>query len=391
MDRIRGRAGCHLRPPVRGPVPPPARAAAPGAALAWGRLVSDTAGTAIAVVAALGAAGSFGVAAALQHRQARLAPRAAGPSPRLLARLTGRPLWLAGLALAAAAYGLQALALAFGPLALVAPIVATDLLFALPVAARWSRPLGPRDWFGCALAAGGVAAFLAAAPPSSGRSDAPPQHWLLAFGSVALLGALAAAAGRCGTARPDGATGRAALTALAAGAVFGLTAAVTLSLTRLLRTAGPGATLAHWQPWALLALGTMGLLLAASAFQAGPLAASLPVMDTVEPVSGVLLGTLLFGEQLARSPAGILVQLAGAAAALAGIALLARYPGTTELRNAAKQAGPAAGPAVRAAGSRPGPAAAPGRAADRSRPAAGHPPTTGHQPATGHRSTWAAR
>jgi len=93
--------------------------------------MSDPASTAIAVLAALGAAGSFGVAAALQHRQAQLAPKSADLSFRLLARLAGRPLWLAGIALAALAYGLQALALAFGPLSLVAPIVATDLLFAL--------------------------------------------------------------------------------------------------------------------------------------------------------------------------------------------------------------------------------------------------------------------
>ncbi len=334
--------------------------------------MSDTAGTAIAVLAALGAAGSFGVAAALQHRQAQLAPKAGGPSFRLLARLAGRPLWLAGILLAATAYGLQALALAFGPLALVAPIVATDLLFALPVAARWSRRLGPREWTGCALAAGGVAAFLAAAPPSSGRSDATSRAWLLAFAMAGLICVLAIAAARLAGGTPAGGTpaggrlragtARAALTATAAGAVFGLTAAVTLSLTRLLRATGPGATLAHWEPWALLALGTAGLLLSASAFQAGPLAASLPVMDTVEPACGVLLGILLFGERLAASPAGLAVQLAGAAAAIAGITLLGRYPGTPGLRNAAKQAGAAAGPPVRAAAGRREPAAMEGRA-----------------------------
>src|SRR5689334_17669002 len=115
--------------------------------------MTNTAATAIAVLAALAAAASFGVAAALQHRQARLTPDAGGV--RLLARLAAQPLWLAGIALAALAYGMQALALAFGPLALVAPIVATDLLFALPVAARWSRPLRARDWLGCVLAGGG--------------------------------------------------------------------------------------------------------------------------------------------------------------------------------------------------------------------------------------------
>jgi drug/metabolite transporter (DMT)-like permease len=304
--------------------------------------MSETAATALAVLAALAAAASFGVAAALQHRQARLTPDAGGL--RLLARLAGRPLWLAGIALAGLAYGLQALALAFGPLALVAPIVATDLLFALPVAARWSRPLRARDWLGCVLAAGGVAAFLAAAPPSPGRSSAPARDWLLAFAVVGLVCGLTLAAGRV-AAGPV----RAALTATAAGAVFGLTAAVTISLTRLLRVVGPGATLAHWQPWVLLALGAAGLLLSASAFQAGTLAASLPVMDTVEPVSGVLLGTLLFGERLAVSPAGITLQLAGALAAIAGIALLGRYTGTPGLRTAAKEAGVVTAPAGRSA------------------------------------------
>src|SRR6516165_11676489 len=294
--------------------------------------MSDPSAIMIAALAALAAAGSFGVAAALQHQQAQLAPRAGTVPLRLLAHLGRRPLWLAGIVLAAAAYGLQALALAFGPLSLVAPIVATDLLFALPVAARYSRPLRAWDWLGCVLAAGGVAAFLAAAPPSSGRSDAPPRHWLLVFACVALACVLALSASRLA-----GGPARAALTATAAGAVFGLTAAVTLSLSRLVRAIGPGGALAHWQPWALLALGLAGLLLSANAFQAGALAASLPVMDTVEPVCGVLLGTLLFGERLATSPAGIAVQLAGAVSAIAGITVLGRYAGTPAIRDSAIQ------------------------------------------------------
>ncbi len=305
--------------------------------------MSDPAGITIAVFAALAAAGSFGVAAALQHRQAQLAPRAGAQPFRLLAHLARRPLWLAGIALAAAAYGLQALALAFGPLALVAPIVATDLLFALPVAARWSRrPLSSRGWLGCVLAAGGVATFLATSPPSSGRSDAPSLDWMLAFGAVALVCVLAVTMGRL-AAGPA----RAALTATAAGVVFGLTAAVTLSFTRLLRAEGPGASLAHWQPWALLALGTGGLLLSVSAFQAGALAASLPIMDTVEPASGVLIGTLVFGERLAASPAGVAVQLTGAAAAFAGIALLSQsVPGAQAARpHRRDQRGDRGGPA----------------------------------------------
>jgi hypothetical protein len=84
--------------------------------------------------------------------------------------------------------------------------------------------------------------------------------------------------------------------------------------------------LGHWQLWALLALSMIGLLLSASAFQAGALSASLPVIDSAEPISAVLIGTLVFGEQLAASPAALAVQLAAAAAAVAGIIVLGRSP-----------------------------------------------------------------
>jgi drug/metabolite transporter (DMT)-like permease len=284
--------------------------------------MSGAANVTIAVPAALGAAASFGLGAAVQHRQARLTP-AAVPTRgervgalRLLARLARQPLWLAGIALTIAGYGLQATALAFGPLTLVAPIVAADLMFALPVAARWARrPLTSRDWLGCVLTAGGIGVFLVTAPESSGRSDAPAQDWLLAFGAVALICVAVTALGRR-------LRSRAVTTAVAAGLIYGLTAAVTLSLTRLARAEGPWRALAHWQPWALAGLGLAGLALTMGAFQAGALGASLPVIDTVEPVSGVLIGTFVFGEHLAATPAGLGAQAVAAAAAVTGITLL---------------------------------------------------------------------
>jgi drug/metabolite transporter (DMT)-like permease len=278
-------------------------------------------GTVIAVLSALAAAGSFGVAAALQHSQAR--ETAAGKTLRfrLLTDLASRPAWRAGIVLAAAAYGLQALALAFGPLALVAPIVATDLLFAMPLAAWWSRrPMRRRDWAGCALVASGIGIFLATSPPSSGRSDASAWEWVLAFGAVTLVCAVAVTLGNIRRAAL-----RAGLLAAAAGVTFGLTAAVTLSASRLFRDAGPASILGHWQPWALITLGLAGLLLSQSAYQAGQLPASLPVIDTVEPISGVVIGTAVFDERLATYPAVLAIQLSGAVIAVAGIAMLAPH------------------------------------------------------------------
>jgi drug/metabolite transporter (DMT)-like permease len=282
--------------------------------------MNSSAGTVIAVLAGLAAGGSFGTGVALQYRQAQLAPAGDRAPVQLLAYLARQRLWLAGNALAAAGYGFQALALAFGPLALVAPVAATDLLFALPLAARWSRQsMRARDYAGCLLTGGGVAAFLAASPPSAGHSDGIVRHWVLAFAVVGLVSAIAVfAAGR------TRASARASLLALAAATLYGLVAALTLNVIRFMASHTLGQTAGHWQCWVLAAVGVVGILLSVSMHKAGPLSASLPVIDTVEPISAVLIGTLLFGERLAGSPAGLALQLAGAVTAIYGVVMLGR-------------------------------------------------------------------
>lgn len=335
-------------------------------------------GLAIAGFAALAAACAFGVAAALQHQQAGKVAQSRTPSLRVLADVARRPLWLAGMGLATAAYCLQALALAYGPITLVAPIVAADLLFALPLAARWSRrPLRPRDWAGCLLVAAGVAAFLAVAPPSGERPEVPAADWIVAFAAVLVITVLAVVAGRS-----VGGRARAGLLAGAAGVIFGLTAAVTASFTRSLRADGVSSLLAHWQPWVLITLGITGLLLSTGAFQASALATSLPIIDTVEPVSGVLIGAMLFDERLASSAAGLAVQAAAAAVAAGGIMMLgpslaavqsgSRLPAGAGSGRAGAVRVPAARQPSAAAGARPVPAGLNGRAPIID--GAGHPP-----------------
>jgi drug/metabolite transporter (DMT)-like permease len=279
----------------------------------------------IAVLAALGAACSFGVGVVLQHNQAQLAPPAGRAPWRLLAYLARQRVWLAGMALAVAAYGLQGLALAFGSLSLVAPLIATDLVFALPVAAAWAgRRMRAPEWAGCLLVAAGVAVFLSASPPSSDQGEASARQWVFAFGAILLISAATVATGLLGRR-----SSRPVWLAVAAGAVFALTAAVTLSLSRLLREEGLGTITSHWQPWALMPLGIAGLLLSAVAYQRSALAATLPIIDTVEPVAAVLLGAALFSEPLASSPAGLVVQVSAATAAVVGIIVLGRAAGRT--------------------------------------------------------------
>jgi len=78
----------------------------------------------------------------------------------LLVALMRERRWLGGIAVMVLAFGIQAIALAFGPLALVQPLVAMEVLFALPMIARRNRlPLMRKSIIGGLTVASGMAIF----------------------------------------------------------------------------------------------------------------------------------------------------------------------------------------------------------------------------------------
>ncbi|TPQ21418.1 DMT family transporter [Streptomyces sporangiiformans] len=248
----------------------------------------------IAVLAALAAGACFAVAGVLQQRAASARPDAEALSFRLLFRLAREPLWLTGIGLAVLAYGFQSLALAFGPLSLVQPLIVAELIFAVPLSARLHRMrLGTQAWLGTLAVATGLALALVSARPHGGDPDAPDLvSWLLVLGATgALVGCALAAA------RALHGPWRASAVALAAGAVMG-TQSVLLATTVDRLKQGLGATLSTWQPYALVVASAGGLLLIQSAFQQGPLAAGMTVIDATEPAVAVTVGTTLFGETI---------------------------------------------------------------------------------------------
>lgn len=273
------------------------------------------------VLTALLAACSFAVAAVLQQAAAATAPQKASLRPRLLLDLARRPLWLAGIAMAGFSYVIQGAALAFGPLVLVQPLAATDLIFALPlIARRRGMRLTTVEAAGALCAAGGVAAFLVVLPPPAGVTDPAPAAWIRLGALAGVLVAVLVAAGA--RARSHARTG---LYAAAAGLLFALLDSVSKSAATIAREHGT-AVMAHWQPYALLVVGAAGVLLAQSSFQSGSLAVSLPIIDTLEPIGSVLIGVAVFRERLAASADDLAVQALGAALAVTGIVVLDRSP-----------------------------------------------------------------
>lgn len=274
--------------------------------------------TAIAVAAALAAAFCFALGSLVQQGVARQS--GAGILRwRMLLALVRQPRWVAGVLLGAGSFGIQGLALAFGPLTLVQPLAATDVLFALPLIARRNRRrLTMQDAGGAVLVTAGIAVFLAASRPAPGQSVPGLAAWLPAIATIAAITAGSAVAGL----RLRG-HGRVVWLAMAAGVLYGLLDALTKSSVDILAARGL-AVLATWEPYALAVTALFGELFGQSAFSAGALSLSLPVIDSVEPVTAVLIGASVFGEHLASSPVLLTVQMAAGVLAIAGIVVLSR-------------------------------------------------------------------
>lgn len=276
------------------------------------------------ILAALAAAVCFALSAVLQQQSARAAPSSESLHLSLLVSLARRRRWLLGVGVMNLAYGLESLALALGDVTLVEPVVVTELVFALAIGA-WMRHrrVGVQEWLGVVSVVGGVTAFLAAAGPGERRIGAPPSltHWLLA-----LLPCAGAVGGSLLLARRSRPWARAGLLGAGAGVAFGLLAVLTRVCVGIFERHGASGLFESWEPYVLLSLGLGGFLLSQSAYQAAPLSGSLPLIDSTEPVTAVVIAATVLGERIDLAGPALAVEAVGAALAIAGVFLLGRSP-----------------------------------------------------------------
>jgi drug/metabolite transporter (DMT)-like permease len=234
----------------------------------------------------------------------------------LVFRLARRPVWLLGIASMIGGFVLQLIALHFGALALVQPILAAELVFVFGyLAVAGSGRVKRRDWLAAAAMSAGIGVFLRVASPSGGRLHAPGSSWLIAGLATAGI-ALLAVAVAFGLGRRPGASGtrRAAVLGAATGISWGFMAAVIKELSSHLDD-GVGAIFSSWSLYLLIVAGAATMLLASHALAAGPLAASQPGFTILDPLAASLLGMFLFGEHIRTGAA----DLAGEALALAAV------------------------------------------------------------------------
>jgi drug/metabolite transporter (DMT)-like permease len=267
----------------------------------------------LALVAAL----LFALGAVLQQRAALEAP--AATSTGFLRSILTKPIWLAGATSQGVGWVVQAAALDRGDLFSVQLIVSLQVVIALPLgvlltAQRVSR----REWIGATAVVVGLGLFVALANPATGRSDAPAATWLAAAAAVALaIVALVSVALR---ARP---AQRAALLAVAAGAVFGFQAAATKVFVGVVGN-GISAILSSWSTYGLVACAVTGFFLTQLSLQAGVLAATVAASNASTTLTSLALSRFVFLEVPSRTASGKAVSLAAVALAVAGLIAVGR-------------------------------------------------------------------
>ncbi|MDQ1521410.1 MAG: hypothetical protein QOI55_2483, partial [Actinomycetota bacterium] len=232
------------------------------------------------IVAALGSALAYAVAMVLQQRSAAEVAPDLSLRPRLVIALMRQRWWLVGIAVNVVAFGLRAVALDRGSLVLVQPLVLSGLVFALVLESVVARqPVTRAELAAGAALVLGLAVFLVAASPSRGSTSPAVRSWLVLAAVITpfiVVGVVAA--------RRAAGDRRAAWLAFAGAFLLAATAALTKQTAAAL-SHGVGHALTSWAPYTLVGVGGVAVILTQSAFQAGPLRASLPVLSVVEPLT----------------------------------------------------------------------------------------------------------
>ncbi|MEJ5928782.1 DMT family transporter [Corynebacterium sp. H128] len=244
----------------------------------------------LAVLFALLSALTIAWGTVVRHRIAEAAPQG-GKSPILSAMK--RPLWWAGMSTAIIAYFLQVVALGFGPLLVVQPILVMSLMFTLPLSARYDgRRITVSEMSWSTVLTLAVTILVLLGRPLPGISHPPLERWFIPVGVGALaLFTLDRFAAR--QIRRE----KALILGIVTGAVFGYVSVFSKAVADIFVLQGVIGLLNNWELYALIAASTLGTIVQQSSFNAGALKNSLPAMKSAEPVVAFSLSYLVLGEK----------------------------------------------------------------------------------------------
>jgi drug/metabolite transporter (DMT)-like permease len=257
-------------------------------------------GIGLAVAAAL----LTNLASLFKHRGCHRAAPVRLQEPLRSARgLASSPWFAAGWGIAALAWLIHIAALSMAPISIVQAVLAGGAVTLAVMAQRvFGDAVEPRQWLALLLGGAGLALLVLTVPHFSGDHSGFATGAMLGFeGGLALL-AIGLALGHR-TARLAGHSR--ILLAAAAGVLFALAGVAIKGLT-----GADGISLAVLAPWiALTAVAGIGAqYAAAAALQGGGAIETIGLIGLVANAAQIIAGVLVFGDPLAASPLGLVLQ-----------------------------------------------------------------------------------
>jgi drug/metabolite transporter (DMT)-like permease len=294
----------------------------------------------MAYVLAVGAALANALTSILQRSAVKNAPQEASLRLSLLAYAVRNRVWLVGFATMVAGFLLQAVALHFGGLTEVQPILTLELLFLVIILGAWFRQqLTWREWTGAFSAAAGLAMFLTVASPAEGDVVPDLDNWTLVSVAVVATCTVAVLLARLGSSP----TWKAAMFGASAAVMYAFTAAL---MKQMADDASGGwiRIFTHWHAYAMGAAGLLGLFLTQNAFHSGPVTASQSTLVILDPLASIAIGIGLFGERIDTSGARGPFEAIALVILFAGAYTLSRSPLVASVHEEEDTEGPARPP-----------------------------------------------
>ena len=258
----------------------------------------------IAIIASL-IAGLLNAISGLFQRKGTGTPTAEKLYSKVLIVETSKnKLWRIGVIAEGIAALLELVALYFGSLLLVEPLLMTNLVFLLAIVHfRMKRPVLIREWLGIIFICIGISVFIAVAKPHGGRGTFG-LVWLAPITIIGLLMALGAMTTRRLTNNPKR---RGSVGAVVAGLSLGMTAALT-RLTMIQLHSGIVSTLVRWPLYALIVSAFVSIITVQVGYGSGPLTITQSMLEISSLIVSTLLGLLIFGDTISTSLTAIIIE-----------------------------------------------------------------------------------
>ncbi len=271
---------------------------------------------ALATISAL----MFALATALQHRSAQKADAEKAMRPALIFFLALDPMWLLGIVADIVGLFFQFAALVNGSVLVVQAILAIGLVFSLFFSAVLHNiRLKSSELVLSLLTALALIGFLSVGVPARLKDTSTLSSWLIvAMATAIVVVALGAFAHHADKVR------RTFLLGVAAGILHGFTVSLSKVVAQNFVAHGMLRVAVDPHAWILVIMGIADVLVIQSAFQAGPLRVSLPIISVVEPVVAIAIGLVVLHETLSASTSGAVVAALSLSLMLLGVWGLAR-------------------------------------------------------------------